>query len=158
MRGTVSVLDLVHHTLITTIPVSKIVQRITIQPDGRYVFTHDQDAPRIAVIDTTTNKVSGWIDLPESVYSSEPTPDGRWLVAAGLKGHIFVIDLNTRKLAKTFDAPTALGKVLVRPDGGVAYVSFLTAGKIEVLDLHSWQMQPSIDLTPGVDGMAWAGN
>ncbi len=156
--GTLSVLDLVHHTLITTIPVSKIVQRITIQPDGRYVFTHDQDAPRIAVIDTTTNKVSGWIDLPESVYSSEPTPDGRWLVAAGLKGHIFVIDLNTRKLAKTFDAPTALGKVLVRPDGGVAYVSFLTAGKIEVLDLHSWQMQPSIDLTPGVDGMAWAGN
>ena len=69
-----------------------------------------------------------------------------------------MIDLNTRKLAKTFDAPTALGKVLVRPDGGVAYVSFLTAGKIEVLDLHSWQMQPSIDLTPGVDGMAWAGN
>jgi YVTN family beta-propeller protein len=156
--GTLSVLDLVHHTLITTIPVSKIVQRITIQPDGRYVFTHDQDAPRIAVIDTTTNKISGWIDLPETVYSSEPTPDGRWLVAAGLKGHIFVIDLNTRKLAKTFDAPTALGKVLVRPDGGVAYVSFLTAGKIEVLDLHSWQMQPSIDLTPGVDGMAWAGN
>ena len=88
----------------------------------------------------------------------EPTPDGAWLVAAGLKGHIFVIDLHSRKLAKTFDAPTALGKVLVRPDGGVAYISFLTAGKIEVLDLKSWQLQPSIDLTPGVDGMAWASN
>ena len=77
---------------------------------------------------------------------------------AGLKGHIFVIDLHSRKLAKTFDAPTALGKVLVRPDGGVAYISFLSAGKIEVLDLKSWQLQPSIDLTPGVDGMAWASN
>jgi len=32
----------------------------------------------------------------------------------------------------------------------------LTAGKIEVLDLHLWRLQPSIDLTPGVDGMAWA--
>jgi YVTN family beta-propeller protein len=156
--GTVSVLDLVHHSLITTIPVSKIVQRIAIQPNGRYVFTHDQAAPRIAVIDTSTNKVSSWIDLPESAYSSEPTPDGRWLVAAGLKGHIFVIDLQAGKLAKTFDAPTALGKVLIRPDGGVAYVSFLTAGKIEVLDLHTWQIEPSIDLTPGVDGMAWASN
>ncbi len=154
--GTVSVLDLKAHSLITTIPVSKIVQRITIQPDGRYVYTHDQESPRIAVIDTTTNKIASWIDLPESAYSSEPTPDGKWLVAAGLKGHIFVIDLQAGKLAKTFDAPTTLGKVLVRPDGGVAYVSFLTAGKIEVLDLHSWQMQPSIDLTPGVDGMAWA--
>jgi YVTN family beta-propeller protein len=156
--GTVSVLDLVRHSLVTTIPVSKMVQRITIQPDGLFVFTHDQESPRIAVIDTATNTVASWIDLPESAYSSEPTPDGRWLVAAGLKGHIFVIDLHTRKLAKTFGAPTALGKVLVRPDGNVAYISFLTAGKIEVLDLRSWQMQPSIDLTPGVDGMAWASN
>jgi YVTN family beta-propeller protein len=156
--GTVSVLDLVQHKLVTTIPVSKTVQRISMQPDGLYVFTHDQEAPRIAVIDTLSTTISAWIDLPEMVYSSEPTPDGAWLVAAGLKGHIFVIDLHSRKLAKTFDAPTALGKVLVRPDGGVAYISFLTAGKIEVLDLKSWQMQPSIDLTPGVDGMAWASN
>jgi DNA-binding beta-propeller fold protein YncE len=156
--GTVSVLDLVHHSLVTTIPVSKIVQRICIEPDGKFVFTHDQQSPRIAVIDTATNAISSWIDLPESAYSSEPTPDGRWLIAAGLKGHIFAIDLQTRKLAKTFDAPTTLGKVLIRPDGAVAYVSFLAAGKIEVLDLHSWQLQPSIDLTPGVDGMAWAAN
>jgi YVTN family beta-propeller protein len=154
--GTVSVLDIAHHKLITTIPVAKTVQRISIQPDGLYVFTHDQDAPRIAVIDCLSNNVSTWIDLPETVYSSEPTPDGHWLVAAGLHGHIFVIDLHTRKLARTFDAPTTLGKVLVRPDGQVAYVSFLTAGKIIVLDLNSWTLQPSIDLTPGVDGMAWA--
>jgi len=156
--GTVSVLDLIQHKLVTTIPISKTVQRISMQPDGLYVFTHDQEAPRIAVIDTLSTTLSTWIDLPETVYSSEPTPDGAWLVAAGLKGHIFVIDLRNRKLAKTFDAPTALGKVLIRPDGGVAYISFLSAGKIEVLDLHSWQMQPSIDLTPGVDGMAWASN
>jgi DNA-binding beta-propeller fold protein YncE len=154
--GTVSIVDLVHHTLVNTIPISKTVQRISIQPDGLYVFTHDQEKPRIAVIDTLSQSLSTWIDLPETAYSSEPTPDGRWLVAAGMKGHIFVIDLHSRTLAKTFEAPTALGKVLVRPDGGVAYISFLTAGKIEVLDLHSWQMQPSIDLTPGVDGMAWA--
>jgi DNA-binding beta-propeller fold protein YncE len=154
--GTVSVLDIVHHSLITTIPVAKTVQRISIQPDGLYVFTHDQDNPRIAVIDCLSNAVSTWIGLPETVYSSEPTPDGRWLIAAGLHGHIFAIDLHNRKLAKTFDAPTALGKVLIRPDGQVAYISFLTAGKIEVLDLDSWTLKPSIDLTPGVDGMAWA--
>jgi len=27
-----------------------------------------------------------------------------------------------------------------------------------VLDLHSWQKQAAIDLSPGVDGMAWASN
>ena len=83
-------------------------------------------------------------------------PDNHWLICAGMKGHIFVVDLHTRKLVKTFDAPTTLGKVLIRPDGGVAYISFLAAGKIEVLDLKNWKLQPSIDLTPGVDGMDWA--
>jgi hypothetical protein len=72
-----------------------------------------------------------------------------------MKGHIFVIDLQTRKVVKTFDAPTTLGKVLIRPDGGTAFISFLAAGKIEVLDLKAWKLEPSIDLTPGVDGMAW---
>jgi DNA-binding beta-propeller fold protein YncE len=154
--GTVSVLDLGKRTLIKTIPVSKMVQRISIQPDGLYVFTHDQESPRIVIIDPLSNNISTYIDLPETVYSSEPTPDGHWLVCAGMHGHIYVIDLHTRKVVKTFDAPTALGKVLVRPDGGVAYFSFLTAGKILVLNLDSWQLQSSIDLTPGVDGMAWA--
>jgi hypothetical protein len=32
----------------------------------------------------------------------------------------------------------------------------MPAGKIAVLDLRTWQLQPNIDLTPGVDGMAWA--
>ena len=126
--GTVSVVDLEQHKLIKTIPVSKIVQRISIQPDGLYVFTHDQENPRIVVIDPLSNNISTSIDLPETVYSSAPTPDGHYLVAGGMHGHIFVIDLHTRKLFKTFDAPTALAKTLVRPDGNVAYISF-----------HRWQ-------------------
>jgi YVTN family beta-propeller protein len=155
--GTVSVLDLLNHSLITTIPVAKEVQRISISPDGTQVFTHDQGAPRIAVIDTATNRVSGWIELPETVYCSELTPDGRYLIAPGLHGHLLVVDLHTRKVLKSYDSPESLGKVLIRPDGGVAFVSYLTGGKILVLDLHTWQLLPSIDLTPGVDGMAWAG-
>jgi DNA-binding beta-propeller fold protein YncE len=153
--GTVSVVDIPSRKLVTTIPVSKIVQRISIEPDGLYVFTHDQESPRIVVIDPLSNAISQSIPLPETVYASEATPDNHWLICAGMKGHIFVVDLHTRKLAKTFDAPTTLGKVLIRPDGGVAYISFLAAGKIEVLDLKNWKLEPSIDLTPGVDGMDW---
>jgi YVTN family beta-propeller protein len=154
--GNVSVLDIPSRKLVTTIPVSKIVQRISIEPDGLYVFTHDQESPRIVVIDPLSNAISTSIPMPETVYASEATPDNHWLICAGMKGHIFVVDLHARKLAKTFDAPTTLGKVLIRPDGGVAYISFLAAGKIEVLNLRDWKLEPSIDLTPGVDGMDWA--
>ena len=147
--GSVSVLDLSKRNLVTTIPVAKSVQRISISPDGRRVFTHDQDAPRIAVIDTASNKVTNWIELPNVAYASEPTPDGRWLLAVSMVANkLFVVDL---------EAPERSSEILVRPDGGIAYVSGTGAGKIAVLDLLSWKMEPPIDLTPGVDGMVWVG-
>ena len=39
--GSVSVLDVAKRSLITTIPVAKMVQRISISPDGKWVYTHD---------------------------------------------------------------------------------------------------------------------
>jgi DNA-binding beta-propeller fold protein YncE len=155
--GTVSVLDLVIGNLITKISVANHVQRISIAPDGKHVFTHDQDKPRIAVIDTATNRISRWIDVPDTAYGSAVTPDGRWLIAVLPNANrALAIDLNTWQVAKTFDTPNHPGEVLIRPDGAVAFISCMPAGKIAVLDLTSWTMQPNIDLTPGVDGMAWA--
>ena len=116
-----------------------------------------QGAPRIAVIDTATNKVTTWIDIPDFAYASEPTPDGRFLLAVLPRANRTVaIDLQTRKVAKSFDVPQQPGEVLIRPDAAVAYITCMPAGKIAVLDLRTWQLQPSIDLTPGVDGMAWS--
>jgi YVTN family beta-propeller protein len=155
--GTVSVLDLANRKLISTISVANHVQRISIAPDGKHVFTHDQEKPRIAVIDTATNQISHWIDVPDSAYGSAVTPDGRWLIAVLPNANrALAIDLNTLQVAKSFDTPNHPGEVLIRPDGAVAFISCMPAGKIAVLDLASWTMQPNIDLTPGVDGMAWA--
>ncbi|MGC1491690.1 MAG: hypothetical protein WA798_09965, partial [Candidatus Acidiferrum sp.] len=121
--GSVSVLDLKNRSLVTVIPVAKTVQRISITPDGKRVFTHDQETPRIAVIDTASNKVSGWISVPSTVYSSSPTPDGLKLLAASPAGKLFVIDLATSKIERSFDIPAASGELLVTPDGKFAFVS-----------------------------------
>jgi len=67
-----------------------------------------------------------------------------------------VIDLKTLKVVKSFDVPQQPGEILIRPDAAVAYITCMPAGKIAVLDLRTWQLQPTIDLTPGVDGMAWS--
>jgi YVTN family beta-propeller protein len=154
--GSVSVLDLKQRTLITVIPVAKIVQRISISADGKRVFTHDQDTPRIAVIDTTTNKVASWISVPSTVYSSSPTADGRKLLAASPAGKIFVIDLASAKLEESFDIPAASGELLLAPGGKFAFVSCPQAGTIEVLDVPGHKLLQPIKLTPGVDGLAWA--
>lgn len=154
--GTVSVLDLTKRTLITTIPVAKTLQRISMSPGGLRVFTHDQDAPRIAVIDTATNKIATWIELPSPAYASEPTPDGRWLLALSMAANrLFVVDLQSLNVVRSLDLPNRSSEILIRPGGDIAYISGTGAGKIAVLDLRSWEMQPPIELTPGVDGLAW---
>ena len=153
--GSVSVLDVVKRSLITTIPVAKIVQRISISPVGKWVYTHDQDAPRIAVIDTATNKIANWIAVPTSVYASEPTADGRWLVTLDRSSHAYVIDLQSMTVAHALKISDGASEVLIRPGGEVAYLSGTGAGKIDVLDLHTWELQKPIELTAGVDGMSW---
>ena len=153
--GSVSVLDVAKRSLITTIPVAKMVQRISISADGKHVYTHDQDAPRIAVIDTATNKIANWIEVPTPVYASEPTADGRWLVTLDRSSHAYVIDLQSMKVAHALKISDGASEVLIRPGGEFAYLSGTGAGKIDVLDLHTWELRKPIELTAGVDGMSW---
>jgi DNA-binding beta-propeller fold protein YncE len=153
--GTVSVVDLRKHALITKIPVAGKVQRISISPDGKHVYTHDQEKPRIAVIDAATNTISQWLELPSPVYSSAPTPDGRRLVANSPSGKLFVVDLVAGKLEHAYDIPAAIGAIAITADGSFAYVSCPQAGTVEVLNLRENALEAAIQLTKGVDGLAW---
>jgi len=158
--GSVSVLDLQARTLVTTIPISKKVQRISISPDGKFVFTQDQETPRVVVIDTATNAVVRSIPFPRVVFSSIITKDGRWLLANSESGKLFVVDLRSGALAKTFDTPDVPvlptpGEFALTPDGTRAYLSCPQGGTIEILNLKDWKLEEPIRLTKGVDGMAW---
>jgi len=154
--GNVSVLNLKRHTLEKTIPVAKMVQRISISPAGHRVYTHDQNEARIAVIDTGKNEIATWWNVPSIVYSSAPTQDGKWLIANALSGKIFAIDTESGEVAHAYDIPAASGEVIIAPDGNHAYVSCPQAGTIEVLNLKTWGMEKPIQLTKGVDGLAFA--
>ncbi len=154
--GSVSVLDLQEHSLVATIPVAGQVQRISISPDGHTVYTHDQQKPRIALVDTSKNEIATWWSVPAIVYSSAPTPDGHWLVANAPSGKLFVLDTSSGKVAHSYDIPAAQGESIVAPDGSRAYVSCPQAGTIEILNLKTWELEKPIQLTRGVDGLAFA--
>jgi YVTN family beta-propeller protein len=158
--GSVSVLDLRARTLLATIPISKRVQRISISPDGKFVFTQEQETPRIAVIDTATNAVVRSISLPRIPFSSAITQDGHWLLANSESGKLFVVDMTSGALTKTFDTPDVPvlptpGEFALSSDGTHAYVSCPQGGTIEILNLKDWKLEEPIRLTKGVDGMAW---
>ncbi|HEY3861345.1 MAG TPA: cytochrome D1 domain-containing protein [Verrucomicrobiae bacterium] len=155
--GTVSVLDLEARKLLTTIPVCKTTQRISISMDDRWVFTSDQDKPRLAVIDTAKNEVAQWIPMPGVGYGSAVTPDGNWLlIALPRPGKVAVIDLREMKVSHTLDFPRAPQETLVRPDGAEAYVSCDASKKIGVIDTKDWTVRALIDAGPVADGLAWA--
>jgi YVTN family beta-propeller protein len=158
--GSVSVLDLRSRTLLATIPISKKLQRISLSPDGKFVFTQDQETPRIVVIDTATNAVVRSISLPRIAFSSVITKDGHWLLANSESGKLFVVDLASGALTKTFDTPDVPvlptpGEFALAPDGRYAYVSCPQGGTIEVLNLKDWKLEEPIRLAKGVDGLGW---
>ena len=71
--GTVSVLDMKARKTLKMIPVSGNTQRIAISNDDHWVFTSDQTAPRMAVIDTATNEVTKWVKLDGLGYGGAAT-------------------------------------------------------------------------------------
>jgi YVTN family beta-propeller protein len=156
--GTVSVLDIPSRKLLTIIPVAKRVQRIAVSNDGRWVFTSDWDAPRVAVVDTRTNRLSRWVEVGGIPFATKPTPDGRWLVVAeskGDKGRVDVIDLKEMTAIRSYDLPGQPFGFFIHDD--LAYMTCIVTGRIEILNLQTWTMESPINLTPGVDGMAWSG-
>jgi YVTN family beta-propeller protein len=90
--------------------------------DGGWVFTADRRRPCLAMVDTTTNEVSIWIDLPAVGYGTAPTLDGRWLlVTMQTANQIAVVDISQMKVVRTVQVGADPVQILVRPV--LAYVS-----------------------------------
>ncbi len=153
--GSVSILDLKKRSLITVIPVAKTIQRISISPIGDSVYTHDQEASIVYVIDTFSNTIARKMEVPASIYSSQLTLTGNTFVAVSPSGKLFVFNLEFKKIMETFDVPKALGEVALTSQSNYAYVSCPAAGVIEVLNLDTYKLETPITLTPGVDGLEW---
>jgi DNA-binding beta-propeller fold protein YncE len=154
--GTVSVLDLAARKTKTIVPVAQHVQRISITPDDRWVFTADTEKPRLAVIDTNKDAVDRWISLPSAGYGTASTSDGKWLLVAMPEANgVAVVDLATFTVVKTINVPKAPQEVLIRPDGKVAYVSCSAGRQVAAIQLSDW----SVSVVPAgadADGLAWA--
>jgi YVTN family beta-propeller protein len=119
------------------------------------VFTADQKEPRLAVIDTATNKVKTWVPLSAKGYGTATTPDGRWLLVT-LRGakKVDVVDLKAMKVAKTIDVGEGPSEAVVTTDGRTAYVACNFSNQISVIDLNSWKVERTIEAGKFSDGMA----
>jgi YVTN family beta-propeller protein len=155
--GTVSVLDIPGRKLVSVIPVSTKVQRISISVDDKWVFTADQAKPQLAVIDTITNKVNTRIPIAAPGYGTANTLNGRWLlVCVPDASQVSVVDLKTLRVVRTIAVPKVPHEIVISPDDKTAYVSCIRTKKIAAINLSDWSVKSLIDAGESVDGMAWA--
>jgi YVTN family beta-propeller protein len=155
--GTVSVLDIKARKVLKIIPVSGNTQRISISPDGKWVFTADQTKPQIAVIDTAAGEVKTRVPIDGLGYGSVVTPDGHYvLVAVPDANKVDVIDLRTMKMVESVPVGTSPQEVLVQPDGKTAYVSCIKSNRVDAIDLSTWKVIRQITTGKGTDGLGWA--
>lgn len=154
--GSVSIVDVASGTLVDVIEVAGEINRISISPDGRTVFTADQQQPRIAAIDVTTKEVS-WIDLPSLGFGSTVTPDGRFLVVAlRWASQLGVVDLADPTRVTVTDVPPQPQAVVIHPDGTHAYSACDAAGQVVEVDLRSGEVSRLFPTGAGPDGICWA--
>ncbi|WP_263384589.1 YncE family protein [Granulicella arctica] len=155
--GTVSVLDLKARKLLSVIKVSGNVQRISITPDDRTVFTADQTSPRLAAIDTTTNTIKQWISLPAVAYGTGTTQDGRWLLVSLPNSYgVAVVDLYTQQIVRTISVPKGPHEVVITPDNRTAYVACMKSGYVAMINLSDWSIKGLIKVGNNADGIGWA--
>jgi YVTN family beta-propeller protein len=155
--GTVSALDLEKRTTLAVIPVSKVVQRISLSVDDRLAFTSDQTEPRLVAISTATNTIERTLKLPAPGYGTATTEDGRWLVVPMPKANqVAVVDLREWSVAHVIDVPKAPQEALVRPDGKIAYVSCDASGQVAAIRTSDWKVETLITAGKAADGLAWA--
>ena len=156
--GSVSILDMKARKTLAVIPVAKTVQRMSISNDDNWAFTSDEGIPRIAVIDTRQKRVARWIDTGGISYVTQPTPDGKHLLAAETKdgaGLLEVIDIGNGKVVKTYPLKAKQnGGFLIHGDR--IYLSEPLAGTIEVIDAKTFALEQPIVMSLGVDGLTWA--
>ena len=114
--------------------------------------------PRLAVIDTKTNKVATWVDLPGTGYGAAATPDGKWLlVAIPSTNEVAVVDLQAMKVARTIKVPARPQEVLDSTwRAPMAYVSCMGVGKVAAIDLDELGCGAGDRCGAWRDGLAWA--
>jgi len=66
-----------------------------------------------------------------------------------------VVEIATWRVVRSIKVPSSPQEVLVRPDGGAAYVSCSASHQIAAIQISDWSVK-LIEAGRGADGLAWA--
>jgi YVTN family beta-propeller protein len=145
------------HWTNTVIPVGKGPEGIAVSPDGKEVWVANSGDGTVSIIDTGAKKVVETIDVgTKRSNRGKFTVDGRLVLISDMgTGELVVVDAKTRKVARKVKLGKSVEGILVAPDGKKAFVAVSGEGKVDVVDLGTWEVVGTISGIDDADGMAF---
>jgi DNA-binding beta-propeller fold protein YncE len=137
--GVVALVDLQKRTVAGVIETgSTNAHRLTLAPDGRRLYTENEEDATISVIDLGARKLVKQIAMPHPLAGIAASPDGKLLVATDDEEPvIYLIDAATLELARSvrLDGVPEPGQIVrFSPDGAVVLVTSMRSGTATLID------------------------
>jgi YVTN family beta-propeller protein len=147
-------IDTATKMVIASIDIGGTSTGIAISPDGRTVYAVNEVLGEIAVIDTKTNTFISTIPLSPTPtgIGSTISPNGKLLYVSGEdmgEGQIAVFYLPSNTQIATIAVDPVPTEIVFSPDGSLAYVTSLSAGVVNVIDVSERTVVTSIPVGSG---------
>jgi YVTN family beta-propeller protein len=130
-------------------------QDVKLSPDGKLLYTADQDRGGLWEIDPSTFTVVGFLPTGSGAHGLYPSRDARFLYVSNRKeGTISVIDFSTRRIVKTWNlgssSPDMGG---VSNDGKTLWLSGRYNSEVYVIDTQTGRLRARIPVGEGPHGL-----
>ena len=158
----VAIIDRATHKVIDAIDSgSTNGHRLIVSPDGRRLYTENEEDATVSVIDLPNRKLLGKIDTPHALAGIAISPDGRTVVAVDdQEPALFLIDTETETVARTvpLDGVAKAAQIArYSPDNSLVAVTSLQSDTVSLID-PSFREQTAIPVGNQPMDMAFRGD
>lgn len=134
--GTVTVINTLDGTVVSTIPVGTDPVAVVVKADGKAVYVADAAGRSIAVIDTATNTVQRQIALSFTPTTLAISPSGGAVYIGNATGKMAKFSTSSNRITAWIANTTGATALVVSPDGKRVYAT--TPAGIAAYSTSSW--------------------
>jgi gliding motility-associated-like protein len=134
--NSISVINTVDNTVISSISVGASPFGVGVSPDGTRVYVTNSADETVSVINAQTNSVIATIKVGNNPLGAVVSPDGRKIYIANGEannGSVSVIDASTNLVIANIPVGSAPEGITISPDGSTVYTSNILSNSVSAI-------------------------
>jgi DNA-binding beta-propeller fold protein YncE len=132
-------------------------QDVKLSPDGRTLYTADQQNGGLWEIDPSTFRVIGFLKTGAGAHGLYPSRNARVMYVSNREqGSISVVSFRTRRVIQTWQLPTPASPDMggVSADGGTLWLSGRYNAVVYAINTHTGHLRATIPVGQGPHGLS----